>query len=292
MISIHIGKRLSSESGALDLRIDLEMERAEFAALYGNSGAGKTSLLRMIAGLMTPDNGSIVVDGEPWFDRSRSINVHPNKRRVGFVFQDFALFPHMTVKENISFALAGSNGSIRMEKLIELFALAPIIDRKPETLSGGEKQRVALARAIARAPRILLLDEPLSALDAEMRIKLQDELATIHNTIDFAALFVSHDMGEIFKLASNVFVLRDGAIQSRGAPAAIFAGSTLSSKFSFSGQLLEIRKDDVIYILTVAIGKNIVKVVATSEELEGINVGDTVIVASKAFNPMILKKTS
>ncbi|HLX12587.1 MAG TPA: ATP-binding cassette domain-containing protein [Bacteroidota bacterium] len=290
MISIHITKRLSAATGPMDLKVDLELDGREFAALYGKSGSGKTSLLKMIAGLMTPDSGTITVDGEPWFDSARGINLHARSRGVGFVFQDYALFPHMTVRKNIEYALEGAHGGLSCGELLDTFELGGLADRKPGTLSGGQQQRVALARAVARSPKILLLDEPLSALDAETQTKLREELLNISRRTSFAALIVSHDLGEIFALAKTVFMLNNGAIERSGRPSEIFAGTALSSKFRFAAQVLEIEKADVVFVLTIAIGNNLVKVIATEEELQNIRVGDKVVVASKAFNPIVMKE--
>ena len=163
-----------------ELAVNCEIEEASFISLYGPSGAGKTSMLRMLAGFLKPDEGKIEMNGEVWLDTGNKINIPPQKRAAGFVFQDYALFPNMNVEKNILFAM-GKNASKKLvDELLELTALGGLRDKKIQMLSGGQQQRVALARALARQPKLLLLDEPLSAIDNEMRANLQQTLLSIH----------------------------------------------------------------------------------------------------------------
>ena len=165
MISMDIHKRLRAEGGFMDLRVELHIEQGEWITLFGPSGVGKTSTLRMLAGLMKPDSGNISVSGKPWFDSKQRINLKPGHRHIGYVFQDFALFPNMTVKQNLEYARKkGSNGKL-LNAVLRMIELEELQDQKPAKLSGGQKQRVALARALVQEPKVLLLDEPLSALD-------------------------------------------------------------------------------------------------------------------------------
>ena len=213
---VSVRKRLHGAAGDRDMEIRGFDNGPRFIALFGPSGAGKSTLLRMIAGLTGPDSGVISMDGEIWFDSTNKINVPPQKRRVGLVFQDYALFPAMTVEKNISYGIPGPSDKERMDYLMEAFDLKGLCKRYPETLSGGQKQRVALARALANRPRILLLDEPLSALDPAMRGTLQDELARVYREMPVITILVSHDMGEIFKLASSMFHIKEGKIIASG----------------------------------------------------------------------------
>jgi molybdate transport system ATP-binding protein len=148
---------------------------------------------------------------------------------------------------------------------------------------------VALIRALLRKPKIFLLDEPLSALDLELRLKLQDEIIAIYNRFKIATLFVTHDMSEIFKLSDQVIILEQGRIVRTGKPGEIFVEDSLSGKFKFIGTILELRQEDFLYILTIQIGQTLTKATATEQEVKGMQVGDQVIVAAKAFNPIILK---
>src|SRR5690606_16025000 len=174
-------------------------------------------------------------------------------------------------------------------ELLQFAELNELEQRKPETLSGGQKQRVALARALVQRPEILILDEPLSALDLKMRIKLQEYLLQVHKRYKLTTILVSHDIGEIVKLSDNVFELQNGRVIKKGAATDFFGLNKTSAKFRFSGEILKIEREDVLYIISVLIGNDIIKVVADRTEARNLKIGDQVLVASKAFNPMIQK---
>ncbi|WP_416443041.1 sulfate/molybdate ABC transporter ATP-binding protein [Leeuwenhoekiella sp. A16] len=289
MIHIDLQKTLKSAHGEMHLDIKITIEKGQFVTLYGDSGAGKTSTFRMIAGLLKADSGKISVNEKKWFDADSRINLPPQKRKVGFVFQDYALFPNMTVRQNLEYALHKNQDETIISQLIETAELGELQNRKPETLSGGQKQRVALARALVQKPEILLLDEPMSALDSKMRLKLQDYILKVHRDFNLTTILISHEIGEIFKLSEQVFVLENGIITSNGSPDTVFGHNTLSAKFRFTGEILNIQKEEVVYILTVLIGNNLVKIIAQQSEINAFNIGDKVLVASKAFNPVIQK---
>ncbi|XLS27806.1 ATP-binding cassette domain-containing protein [Flavobacteriaceae bacterium M23B6Z8] len=215
MIKVIVKKQLLASTGTMQLSLEEEVSQGAFVIIKGPSGAGKTSLLRLISGLMLPDKGKIVVGEECWFDSDKKINLKPQKRNIGFVFQEAALFPNMSVRKNLSYALRKGQNTQRVEELIDLMELGDLQHSKPDTLSGGQKQRVALARALIQEPRLLLLDEPLSALDAEMRQKLQKYLALIHRQFHMTILMVSHDETEIRELASEVWEMKDGKIRHK-----------------------------------------------------------------------------
>lgn len=290
MIEIKIQKALKAASGEMNLDLDLAIEQGQFISLYGDSGVGKTSTLRILAGLLQPDAGHIKVDGTTWFDHQSKTNLAPQKRSIGMVFQDYALFPNMSVVQNLQFALGKNKQDGIVHRLVEVMELHGLKDQMPNTLSGGQQQRVALARAVVQQPKILLLDEPLSALDTKLRLKLQDYLAQIHREFNLTTLLISHDKGEIIKLSDRVFVLDNGKIVNQGTPEEVFINNrALSGKFKFTGQVLKIEKQEVVHIVTVMIHNNIVKVVAQDSEIQDLNIGDEVMVASKAFNPIIYK---
>ncbi|WP_297761393.1 ATP-binding cassette domain-containing protein [uncultured Muriicola sp.] len=289
MINLSFQKHLKTTDGSFELSIDLDIPKGTFVTLYGPSGAGKTSFLRMLAGLLVPDKGSILVNDIPWYHTERKINISPQKRNIGYVFQDYALFPNMTVKENLKFAQRKGQTKDLIPELMEVMELSTLENRTPDTLSGGQKQRAALARALVQQPDILLLDEPLAALDAQISTKLQDYILQAHNNYGLTTILVSHDLGEIMKLTDTVVVMEQGRITKIGMPQEIFMNKKLSGKFQFTGTVLSIEQQDVIYIVTVLIYTTIIKVVADASEIKDLHNGDSVVVASKAFNPVIYK---
>lgn len=289
MLDLSLQKRLHMAECETVLDVSLAVESGKFVTLFGRSGAGKTTVLRCIAGLARPERGHIVVDGEVWFDSERGIDLPPQKRKVGFVFQDYALFPHLSVRENLAIALAHRREQAYIEELLDLIGIRALQSRLPATLSGGQQQRVALARALARRPRLLLLDEPLSALDAEMRSHLQNEILTLQRQFGITTLMVSHTIAEVYKLSDYVFVIEAGHIVSQGKPSEVFGRQRISGKFQFSGEVLAIARCDVAYTLSVLVGNRIVQVVVTEREVADIRVGDSVLLVSKAFNPLVLK---
>ena len=286
MIELSVKKQLSGAGGAFDLAVEGSIEEGSFLSLNGKSGSGKTTLLRILAGLDEPDEGFIKVGHDVWLDTQHGINLKPQKRAIGFVFQDYSLFPNMTVRKNIAFACESES---YVEELLEMVELSQLADRYPSTLSGGQQQRVALARAVARKPKILLLDEPLSALDRETRTRLQDEILKVHERLGITTIMVSHDIAEMFKLSRRMWVMKEGRVLQDGSPAAIYAEQHGSRKFSFVGELLAIRPSDVVYVATIAVGNNISEVVLSSSEAAQLRVGDKVMIASKAFNPVVRK---
>jgi multiple sugar transport system ATP-binding protein len=202
--------------------VDLMVDDGEFVVFVGPSGCGKSTLLRMIAGLETADSGEIEIDG---IDVSRS---DPSKRGIAMVFQTYALYPHMTVEENMAFGLemAGMPLAERqqlVEKTARTLHLEPYLKRKPKQLSGGQRQRVAIGRAIVRDPKIFLFDEPLSNLDAELRVRMRIEIAKLHADLGATMIYVTHDQVEAMTLASRIVVLRDGRIEQVGTPLELYS---------------------------------------------------------------------
>src|SRR5690554_533667 len=216
MIEINVSKILGSPREKIHLNLELRIQERHFVTLYGVSGAGKTSTLRLLSGLLTPDTGQIVVNGIPWFDAEKKINLPPQERKVGYVFQDYALFPNMTVRQNMAFALRKGQKESIIGELTDLMELGDLLKRRPDTLSGGQKQRVALARALVQRPEILILDEPLSAIDHKMRIKLQEYLLKDHIAYKLTTILVSHNIGEIIKLSDRVYELEIGKVIREG----------------------------------------------------------------------------
>ena len=282
MININISKRLHGSIGQMDLKIDLDIKEGDFVALSGKSGSGKTTLLRILAGLEEAE-GKIEVGNELWLDGKKALA--PQKRKIGYVFQEYALFPNMTVEENLLFV---TKDRALAEHLLEMTELDALKDRLPNSLSGGQQQRVSLCRAMMNRPKLLLMDEPLSALDPSMRTKLQNEILTLHKEFGTTTIMVSHDPSEIYRLASRVLVLDLGKIINDGNPKDILLKTQGSQKFSFEGELLDITKVDVIYIAIVSIGQQLVEVVVSSDEAKNLKIGQKVTVSTKAFAPMIV----
>jgi len=214
------------QQASIPLDAELACAPGELLALIGPSGSGKTTILRAIAGLRRPTLGAIGCDGETWFDSESGEWLSPQRRRVGMVFQDYALFPHLSALHNVSEALGhlpGGQRRARAQELLTMVHLSGLETRRPAHLSGGQRQRVALARALAREPRVLLLDEPFSAVDQVTRRKLQRELAILRRTIRVPILLVTHDLAEATALADRLCVLHRGVTLQTGAPDRVLA---------------------------------------------------------------------
>ena len=240
MIKFDLHKQFKSHGSIINIDLEGECEEGKIIAVYGKSGVGKSSLLRMLSGLTEPDNGEIRVGSELWYDSNSKINLKTNKRSTGFLFQDYSLFPNINVMKNILYGVEGNPDQDLIDRIVEIGDLKELLDRKPETLSGGQQQRVALARAIVRKPKLLLLDEPLSALDGEMRLKLQNEILAINKVIKTTILFVSHDLPEVFKLADEVMVIENGTFVKKGSPSEVFS----SEKVDLMGEVISVDEHD------------------------------------------------
>ena len=210
MIHCQLHKTLNTAQGTLSLAVDFTIEKGEFVSLYGPSGAGKTTILRMIAGLLAPDAGVLLINNKAWFNGTKKLSLTPQQRNVGMVFQAYTLFPNMTIRENLTYALKKGQDQSIIDELIQVIDLEALQHRKPDTLSGGQQQRVALARALVQQPSILLLDEPLAALDKKMRATLQDYLLKVHRKYELTTILVSHDITEVTKLSDRVLILDQG----------------------------------------------------------------------------------
>ena len=284
MIRISIRKKLNLAGGKGELNIDAELNDHSFTALYGPSGAGKTTLLRLIAGLLQPEQGIIEVNGQTWLNSAKKINLPVQMRNIGFVFQDYALFPNMTVQENLLYALPSATDRSKVESLLVTMGLQNLTNQKPELLSGGQKQRVALARALVRQPQILLLDEPLSALDNVTRIQLQNELQNVHQQYQLTTLLVSHHVPEIFKLAEQVIQIDSGQIIKTGTPNEVFSIHTHNESITLTGEVVTLLPGK-IEVLT-AYGLISIK---PSAQTVGLAIGDKVTIHAADLS---LKKLS
>ena len=227
--------------GALELDVSLAVAPGECLALAGPSGAGKTSVLRVAAGLLRPEAGRVEAAGETWLDTERGVDVEPERRRCGYVFQEYALFPHLSAWQNVAYPLRGVPRGERRDRalaLLERFGMAELADARPRTLSGGERQRVALARMLARDPGVLLLDEPLSALDARTRAGAARELAAVLREVDAPALLVTHDFAEAAQLGDRVGVIDSGRVIQEGSPSELAAAPRSAFVADFTGAVV------------------------------------------------------
>jgi molybdate transport system ATP-binding protein len=214
-----------------DFALELALGVEGTVALVGPSGAGKTSVLRVVAGLVRPERGRVALGEQVWLDTARGLFLPPELRRAGLVFQEYALFPHLSVSANVAYGASGR----AVDALLERFRIAHLAHARPRDLSGGERQRVALARALAREPEVLLLDEPLSALDAHTKTEVRGELAELLRELELPALLVTHDYEDAAALADEVGVLVEGRLRQLGPPAELVARPRDGFVASFTG---------------------------------------------------------
>ncbi|KAA0972230.1 ABC transporter ATP-binding protein [Aureimonas fodinaquatilis] len=228
--------RKTYNANAVVENFNLSVARGEFISFLGPSGCGKTTTLRMVAGFETPTGGTIDIDGE------RVNNLPPNARKIGMVFQSYALFPNLSIADNVAFGLkvAGrpkAEINSRVQEMLEMIRLPHVAARYPYQLSGGQQQRVALARAIAVKPRVLLLDEPLSALDAKIRISLRDEIRALQRNLGITTIYVTHDQEEALSMSDRIVVMSEGRIEQIGTPFEIYNRPASRFVASFVGTL-------------------------------------------------------
>ncbi len=271
-------------SGISELAVEFVVESGQLAVLYGRSGTGKTSVLKMLAGLMTPEYGHIVVHDNVWLDTDKGVNVAPADREIGFVFQDYALFPTMNVRENLVFALGKKQDRKIVDKMIELMELGRLQKCYPALLSGGQKQRVALARALVRKPRLLLMDEPLSALDQEMKHKLQYYIREIHSLYRLTSIMVSHDLHEIAALADVCIELDNGSVCRQYKSSEMSANQVL-----FSGIVKSVLLSGNTAELRIEAHKNVITVRQSAIFVRDIVIGDQVCLSGNLHQPDIRK---
>jgi len=235
VIKIDIEKELHGASGAMNLEVNLEIKEGEFLAITGESGAGKSTLLRILAGLES-SKGEIEVHGKSWN------NLSIQKREIGFVFQEYGLFENMSVEQNLLYVAKDKNLA---KELLATTELTNLKNRLPKTLSGGQKQRVALCRAFMKRPKLLLMDEPLSALNPTMRTNLQDEILILHKKFGTTTFMVSHDTSDIYRMASRVIVLELGKVVNNGTPKEVFS----TNKSKISGEVLQINGESILLLV-------------------------------------------
>jgi molybdate transport system ATP-binding protein len=212
----YIDIRINTRLGEFQLNAELRCPASGVTALFGRSGSGKTSLINAVAGLLAPQSGRIAIGDRVLFDTDSRINLPPHKRRVGYVFQQARLFPHLNVRANLVYGMPGTGDGPGLDEIVTLLGLEHLIERRPHHLSGGERQRVAIGRAILSNPSVLLMDEPLSALDGAHRGEILDYLARLRGRLDIPILYVSHQMNEVVRLADTLAIMSDGEVAASG----------------------------------------------------------------------------
>jgi molybdate transport system ATP-binding protein len=224
MLRVDVSKQLG------EFKVEASFEsRGQVTGLFGASGAGKTSLINMIAGLLRPDRGSIAIDGEVLDDTAAGLHVPAHRRRIGYVFQDLRLFPHLDVRENLDYGRRMNrlaDDPVRRARVAGLLDIGGLLDRRPGKLSGGERQRIALGRALLAQPRLLLLDEPLGSLDEERKEEILPYLVRLRDKANVPMVYVSHDAGEMRLLATDIVMLRGGRVTAFGGPEVLPAVSS------------------------------------------------------------------
>ncbi len=282
---------ITKKLGAAEFQLTMEctIQEGTFTCLVGPSGSGKTTFLKIVAGLLEADAGVIHFDGHCWFDKSTKTLVPAQKRNIGYVFQEYAVFPNMTVEGNMDYAFGKLKNKTLKDTLVSIMELQDLLKEVPGHLSGGQKQRVALAMALCRQPKLLLLDEPLGALDHAMRSKMQQYISEVHKKYKLTTIMVTHDIAETYILADKVIQLDKGSVVKEGTADQVYGTASISGKFSFNGVVVDKTPSGILHIITVLINNEACKVVVTHHEANFIEIGDKVRVASKAFNPVIQK---
>ncbi|MEO8557575.1 MAG: molybdenum ABC transporter ATP-binding protein [Rhodospirillales bacterium] len=212
------------------LQADLRLPGNGVTVLFGSSGAGKTSLINCIAGLVTPQRGRIAIGERVLFDAQAGIDLPPERRHVGYVFQDGRLFPHLTVASNLRYGVKHGSGAVAFDEVVELLGIGALLKRRPLTLSGGEKQRVAIGRALLSSPQLLLMDEPLASLDAARRAEILPYLERLRDHFALPIVYVTHDRAEAQRLAAHVVLIRTGQVVQQGAPAEVLPAVLLADQ--------------------------------------------------------------
>ena len=288
-LQVNISKKLTNKnSNEFVLNAEFNCSN-EMIVLFGPSGAGKTLTLECIAGLVAPDKGYINVNGITYFDSEKNINISPQKRNVGYLFQNYALFPHLTVEENIIFGLRARNiAEEKIEEMLDVFEIHGLEKRYPSQLSGGQRQRVALARALITRPKILLLDEPFSSLDHIVRMRLRRDLKKIRNIIKIPIVLITHNPVEAYTMADTIIVYKHGGIEQIAPPKEIFlkpinenVAKLVGMNNIFKGNILAITNDEVV----IQSHKEII-----APRIEGLRIGEEVTWCIRPDQVMVVRE--
>lgn len=293
MLDARIKKRFTSGNGR-PFSIDVEVKAADgITVFFGASGAGKTSILRAIAGILIPDEGRITLRDDVYFDSAAGINLPMQRRKVGYVFQNHVLFPHLTAEQNILYGIrkeSRHDAPTRVQELLALLGIEKTRDRYPHLLSGGEQQRVALARALATEPSIMLLDEPLSAVDVATRARLLEEIASIQRRSGIPFLYVTHNHSEALRLGDTMVVIEDGKVAQKGTPLEVFStprtasvARAVGTENLFAGMVRQHHFEDGT--TTVVVGSCLIEV-----PLNGLPVGSQVTIGIRSEDIIVSRE--
>lgn len=283
MLKVDICKIFKNKHSDFKLQAKFEIQQGEFLVIFGKSGSGKTTLLKVIAGFEKA-LGICEFNNEIFFNQKQFLSIQ--KRNIGFLFQDYALFENMNVEQNLLFA---KNDQKFANELLELLNLSSHRKNHILELSGGQKQRVALARALMRKPKLLLLDEPFSALDNEIKLNLHDYLLNIHKIYNITTILITHDVSEAYKLANEVIILDQGQIIKQGNPSEVFLKTQGSQKFAIKARILKLQPQDSIIVAILSIGSQITQIALSPLEAQNLKENDEVIISQKAFGLNLIK---
>jgi len=286
MLSANLHKELDTADGKIQLSVELTFKNGEITSIYGDSGVGKTMILRMLAGLDSPDSGLVKFDENIWFSGETNTVMPLQHRNLGFVFQDYGLFPNMSIEENLLFA-ADERDIPLVDSYLNVFDLAALKNKKPIELSGGQKQRTAIARALIYRPKILLLDEPFTAQDKKMSSILGQQIKEYTKEQNSVTVLVTHDIGATLQLSTYIYEVKNGGIFKEGAFEEVFLGNSQNGSGGLHGVIADVKKTDSDRWVLVLVNEQILEIPVKDEEL---GIGDEVYLQFDKNSAIILLK--
>ena len=283
MLEFDLSKQFGKGKTGFLLDVKGQFPTGKIIGIYGPSGAGKSSLLRLLSGLEKPDEGYFKIKDAVWSDTSQRIFLKPQQRSVGYLFQSYSLFPNMTIAENLAFAADKNIDPTQLKELLAAIQMSDKKDQYPSSLSGGEQQRVALARALVRRPTLLLLDEPLAALDEEIRTALQNYILALHEQFQPTTLLVSHDRQELAKLCNLVIEIKDGKIVQTGTPDVLFGDSKTIDLTTDNFRVLTLTRNDKQLMVELIAGDQKIKLALNNTLWPSLKSGDIIQLKETQF---------
>ena len=272
MLKASLYKHIETADGKIELSVELTLKQGEITSIYGDSGVGKTMILRMLAGLDSPDRGTIQHNDKFWFDGQAKSNVPLEKRKVAFVFQDYGLFPNMSIEGNLKFATPKGDESL-VYTYMDAFGLTSLKDRKPMQLSGGQKQRTAIARSLICKPEVLLLDEPFTALDKQKSAVVRKQIKQYTKEHNCVTILVTHDLAATLKMSSYIYEIKNGKVAREGTFEEVFLGGSQNEWGGFHGVIADKKHQEGREWVLVLVNEQILEISLNGEDLE---IGDEV----------------